>query len=81
MFVSEWYRVEAVYDAKIGVLFYLADSAFIRSLNRLIVTAKERDRRHYSMFSRLYFRPFFELAEERVRRKFAVACKKRAWCR
>ena len=64
MFVSEWDRVEAVYDAKTGVLSYLPDRAFTRSLNRLIVTARERDSKHYSMFSRLYFRPFSELAEE-----------------
>ena len=64
MFVSEWDRVEAVYDAKTGVLSYLPDRAFTRSLNRLIVTARERDSKHYSMFSRLYFRPFYELAEE-----------------
>ena len=64
MFISEWDRVEAVYDAKTGVLSYRPDQPLTRPLNRLIITAKERESGHFSMFSRLYLRPFPELARE-----------------
>ena len=64
MFLSEWDRVDAVYDAKTGVLSYRPERPSIRPMNRLIVTAKEREGGHVTMFSRLYFRPHPELAEE-----------------
>lgn len=64
MFLSEWDRVDAVYDAKTGVLSYRPERPSIRPMNRLIVTAKEREGGHVTMFSRLYFRPYPELAEE-----------------
>ena len=64
MFLSEWDRVDAVYDAKTGVLSYRPDRPLTRPMNRLIVTAKEREGGHFSMFSRLYFRPYPEWAEE-----------------
>ena len=43
MFLSEWDRVDAVYDAKTGVLSYRPERPSIRPMNRLIVTAKERE--------------------------------------
>lgn len=64
MFISEWDRVEAVYNAKTGVLSYAPDRPLTRPMNRLIVTARERDGGGFSMFSRLYFRPFAELLAE-----------------
>ena len=64
MFLSEWDRVDPVYDAKTGVLSFHPDLPLTRPMNRLIVTAKEREGGHFSMFSRLYFRPYPELAEE-----------------
>ena len=64
MFLSEWGRFDAVYDAKIGVLSYRLDRPLTRPMNRLIVTAKEREGGHVTMFSRLYFLTYPELAEE-----------------
>lgn len=61
MFLSEWGRVEAQYDAETGVLSYSTDTVLTRPMNRLIVTAREREGGLFSMFSRLYFRPFVEL--------------------
>jgi biofilm PGA synthesis lipoprotein PgaB len=61
MFVSEFGRVEATFDRTTGVLTHACTTAFSRPMNRLIVTARERDSGHFSMFSRLYFRPFYEL--------------------
>ena len=62
MFVSEWGRVEAVYEAQTGRLVYKPVKEMSRAGNRLIVTARELDSAHYSMFSRLYFLPFEDLA-------------------
>ncbi len=61
MFLSEWDRLAAQYDAKTGVLTFVVQDTLTRPMNRLIVTARERDSGHFSMFSRLYFRPFVEL--------------------
>ena len=61
MFLSEWGRVEAQYDAETGVLSYDNADTLTRPMNRLIVTAREKEGGHFSMFSRLYFRPFVEL--------------------
>ncbi len=61
MFLSEWGRVAAQYDAATGVLSYAAVDTLTRPMNRLIVTAREKESGHFSMFSRLYFRPFVEL--------------------
>ena len=58
MFVSEWGQVEAVYDRESGCLSFRPDRPLTRPVNRLIVTAREREGPHFSMFSRLYFRPF-----------------------
>ncbi len=43
MFLSEWDRFDAVYDAKIGVLSYRLDRPLTRPMNRLSVAAKERE--------------------------------------
>ena len=64
MFLSKWDRVDAVYDAKTGVLSYHPDRPLTRPMNRLIVTAKGREWGHSPTFSRRYFRPYSELAEE-----------------
>ena len=64
MFVSELGRVEATYDPKTGRMSFQPEQPLSRSLSRPIVTARERDSGHFSMFSRLYMRPFAELAEE-----------------
>jgi peptidoglycan/xylan/chitin deacetylase (PgdA/CDA1 family) len=61
MFLSEWGRLEAQYDAATGVLSHSNSDTLMRPMNRLIVTAREKDGGHFSMFSRLYFRPFVEL--------------------
>ena len=63
MFVSEWGRVEAQYDVASGRIAFRPEEKLSRLHNRLIVTAREREGGHYSMFSRLYFLPFEELAE------------------
>ena len=61
MFVSEMGRVEATFDRGSGVFSYRCSTALTRPMNRLIVTAQERESGHFSKFSRLYFRPFHEL--------------------
>lgn len=63
-FISEWDRVESVYEPETGRLVFRPERALSRPFNRLIVTARERESGHFSMFSRLYFQPFDELAEE-----------------
>ncbi len=64
MFVSEWGRVDAAYDAQTGHLVFRPQKEMTRAGNRLIVTARELDGGHYSMFSRFYFLPFAELARQ-----------------
>jgi len=64
MFISEWDRVEAQYEAKTGILSYRPDRPLTRSLNRLIVTAREREGGRFSIYSRLYLEPFPESGEE-----------------
>lgn len=64
MFISEWERVPARYDAESGFLFFQPEQPLTRPLNRLIVTAREREGSSFSMFSRLYARPFAELGGE-----------------
>ncbi len=61
MFVSELGRVEADFDRASGVLSYRCTTALARPMNRLIVTAREKESEHFSMFSRLYFLPFTQL--------------------
>lgn len=61
MFISEWGRVGAHFDQGTGVFSYRCSTALTRPMNRLIVTARERESGHFSMFSRLYFRQFHEL--------------------
>lgn len=61
MFISEMGRVEAEYDRHMGVFSYRCTTAFKRPMNRLIITAREKESGHFSMFSRLFFRPFEEL--------------------
>jgi len=63
-FISEWDRVETEYDPKTGRLIFRPENPLTRPFNRLIVTAREREGGHFSMFSRLYFRPFVELPGE-----------------
>jgi len=63
-FISEWDRVEAEYEGKTGRLVFRPETPLSRPFNRLIVTARERESGHFSMFSRLYFRPFDELATD-----------------
>ena len=61
MFVSEWGRVDAQFDRGTGVFSYRCSTALTRPMNRLIVTAREKESGHFSMFSRPYFLPFEEL--------------------
>ena len=61
MFVSEWGRVDAQFDRGTGVFSYRCSTALTRPMNRLIVTAREKESGHFSMFSRPYFLPFDEL--------------------
>lgn len=58
MFISEWSRVEASYEGSSGRLFFLPEKPLTRPTNRLIITARERDSEHFSIFSRLYSLPF-----------------------
>ncbi len=64
MFISEWGRVEATFDPGSGRISFRPERPLTRPFNRMIVTAQERDSGNFSMFSRLYMRPFAELAEE-----------------
>ena len=64
MFISEWGQVPAEYDAESGLLSFRPEQPLTRPLNRVIVTARERDGGGFSMFSRLYVRPFAELSGE-----------------
>ena len=58
MFVSEWGRLDAQFDRGRGVFSYRCSTALTRPMNRLIVTAREKESGHFSMFSRPYFLPF-----------------------
>jgi len=61
MFLSEFGRLETQYSAATGVLAHSSPDTLTRPMNRLIVTAREKEGGKFSMFSRLYFRPFVEL--------------------
>ncbi|MEE3234113.1 MAG: polysaccharide deacetylase family protein [Candidatus Latescibacterota bacterium] len=60
-FFSEVGRLDISYDGKSGEIKSVIESPFERQINRLIVTAREKNSPHFSMFSRLYVRPLVEL--------------------
>ena len=61
-FFSEVGQLDIDYDRATGNIKSVdIDSSFLRPMNRLIITAREKNSRHFSMFSRLYVRPLVEL--------------------
>ena len=60
-FISEIGQLDIKYDAKTGEMKSFIDVPFERPMNRLIITAREKNSPYFSMFSRLYVRPLVEL--------------------
>ena len=60
-FFSEVGRLDINYNGKTGEIKSVVESPFERPLNRLIITAREKNSSHFSIFSRLYVRPLVEL--------------------
>ena len=60
-FFSEVGQLNISYNGKTGEIKSVVESPVERPLNRLIITAREKNSSHFSMFSRLYVRPLVEL--------------------